>query len=196
LSNSKADVHLSYAFNSCDVQMHRQRKYILKFLIVCRIVRGSLPSKKLLQIYNMGEYFGDIIHCVSTGNLEGYENALDKQKQFFLSLKCYAIMKHLLKPIIYRNFFYSLYSSLFYLRYQISASISMKDSNQLSLDTILECAKYLNRDFNFDDVESILLSLLDQSIVKGYLIHSRRVVVFSKFDPFPEIYSTSLTKRG
>jgi hypothetical protein len=66
----------------------------------------------------------------------------------------------------------------------------------LSLDNVLECAKYLNKDFNFDDIESILLSLLDQSIVKGYLIHSRRVVVFSKFDPFPDMYSTSLAKRG
>lgn len=74
-------------------------------------------------------------------------------------------------------------------------------------DTIAEVSKLLNRNFQIDEVESLLLTLLDQvfnffkfqGIVRGYMMHSRKIVVFSKSshsNAFPPLYNLSVSKRG
>jgi hypothetical protein len=59
------------------------------------------------------------------------------------------------------------------------------DKVQISLSLIAQVFKWLGLPIDLDEVECILANLIYRGYIRGYLSHTKRVLVLSKRDPFP-----------
>ena len=57
--------------------------------------------------------------------------------------------------------------------------------HQIALDHVANAFKWLGMPIDLDEVECILANLIYRGYVRGYLSHSKRMLVLSKRDPFP-----------
>lgn len=87
----------------------------------------------------------------------------DRQGTYLLLEKC--------KTVCYRNLLKRVYKIL--------------DKHQVSLSYVASAFKYLGMPIDLDEIECILANLIYRGYVRGYLSHSKRVLVLSKRDPFP-----------
>ena len=86
-----------------------------------------------------------------------------RQGTYLLLEKC--------KTICYRNLFKRVHAVL--------------GSHQIPLSQVASAFKWLNIDLDLDEIECILSNLIYRGFVRGYLSHTKRVLVLSKRDPFP-----------
>jgi hypothetical protein len=57
--------------------------------------------------------------------------------------------------------------------------------HQVPLTQIMKVLQWLESPMDLDEIECILANLIYRGYVRGYLSHSKRVLVLSKKDPFP-----------
>ena len=75
------------------------------------------------------------------------------------------------KTVCYRNLFKRVHLIL--------------DKHQISLSYVASVFKWLAMPIDLDEVECILANLIYRGYIRGYLSHTKRVLVLSKRDPFP-----------
>lgn len=75
------------------------------------------------------------------------------------------------KMICYRNLFKRVYKII--------------GKEQINLEYIAKSFKWLGVPIDLDEVECILANLIYKQYIRGYLSHTKRVLVLSKKDPFP-----------
>jgi len=66
------------------------------------------------------------------------------------------------------------------------------DKHQIPLEQVSTVFKWLDIPMDLDEIECILANLIYRGVIRGYLSHSKRVLVLSKRDPFP---TTGLVAR-
>ena len=71
------------------------------------------------------------------------------------------------------------YRSLFQRIYKVT------EKHQIALEQVSTVFKWLDISMDLDEIECILANLIYRGVVRGYLSHSKRVLVLSKRDPFP-----------
>ena len=86
-----------------------------------------------------------------------------RQGTYLLLEKC--------KTVCYRNLFKRLHLVL--------------EHHQIPLQHVADTFKWLGMPIDLDEVECILANLIYRGYVRGYLSHTKRVLVLSKRDPFP-----------
>ena len=59
------------------------------------------------------------------------------------------------------------------------------EHSQIPLPHVADTFKWLGMPIDLDEVECILANLIYRGYVRGYLSHTKRVLVLSKRDPFP-----------
>lgn len=59
------------------------------------------------------------------------------------------------------------------------------EKHQIPLHQVGHAFKWLGMPIDLDEVECILANLIFRGYVRGYISHSKRVLVLSKRDPFP-----------
>jgi len=57
--------------------------------------------------------------------------------------------------------------------------------HQVLLQHIAKILKWLDTPMDLDEIECILANLIYRGYVRGYISHTKRVLVLSKKDPFP-----------
>lgn len=75
------------------------------------------------------------------------------------------------KTVCYRNLFKRIHYIL--------------EKHQILLEDVASAFKWLGMPIDLDEVECILANLIYRGYIRGYLSHSKRVLVLSKRDPFP-----------
>lgn len=88
---------------------------------------------------------------------------VDSRGTYLLLEKC--------KTVCYRNLFKRIHIIL--------------DKHQISLAYVAKALKWLGMPIDLDEVECILANLIYRGYIRGYLSHSKRVLVLSKKEPFP-----------
>lgn len=86
-----------------------------------------------------------------------------RQGTYLLLEKC--------KTVCYRNLFLRVHLVL--------------EKTQISLGHVVQVFKWLGMPIDLDEVECILANLIYRGYIRGYLSHTKRVLVLSKRDPFP-----------
>jgi hypothetical protein len=89
---------------------------------------------------------------------------------YFFSQGTYLLLEKC-KTVCYRNLFKRVHLIL--------------EKHQISLMYVAKAFKWLGLPIDLDEVECILANLIYRGFVRGYLSHSKRVLVLSKRDPFP-----------
>ncbi|XP_076904122.1 enhanced ethylene response protein 5-like [Bidens hawaiensis] len=89
-----ADHKLSYALKHCDPQSEANIRMILKYLVPVKLSIGILPTKSLLEKYNLVEY-NDIVLAMKRGDLRLLRRALEEHEDRFLRSGVYLVLEKL-----------------------------------------------------------------------------------------------------
>ncbi|GAB6018913.1 PCI domain-containing protein 2 [Chamberlinius hualienensis] len=170
-----ADECLTYAFEHCHVSSQKNKRQILIYLIPIKILLGYMPKAQLLRKYNLTQ-FEDVVQAVKAGNLAQLSKAMETHRTYFFSV--YLILEKL-KIITYRNLFKKVFSIL--------------KTYQIPLDSFLTSLKYAGvEDVDLDEVECIVVNLIYEGKIKGYVSHQHQKLVVSKQNPFPALSSLTV----
>ena len=96
----EAENYLSYAFEHCHKSSQGNKKHILTYLIPVKMLLGHMPSKEVLQKYDLMQ-FDEVVQGVKQGNLLRLNQALETHETFFIKAGIYLILEKL-KIITFR----------------------------------------------------------------------------------------------
>jgi len=164
-----AEINLDYALQHCHVKAIGNKKRILNYLLPVKLLRGRLPTDKLLQKYSLVE-FKPLVEGIRRGDLRTFNDGLSKHQDLFIRRGTYLLLEKC-KTVCYRNLFKRVYTIV--------------KRPQMRLDHVVKAFEWLGMPIDLDEVECILANLIFRGYVRGYISHSKRIVVLSKKDPFP-----------
>eukprot|EP00980_Cylindrotheca_fusiformis_P010719 scaffold2402_cov109-Cylindrotheca_fusiformis.AAC.1 len=164
-----AERNLDFAFCHCHRNSIQNKKRILRYLVPIKLYRGRLPSIRLLDKYGLDE-FKPLVEGIRKGDLRTFQSGLVKYQDRFIRQGTYLLLEKC-KTVCYRNLFKRIHMIL--------------QKHQISLNHVANAFKWLGLQIDLDEVECILANLIYRGYVRGYLSHSKRVLVLSKRDPFP-----------
>ncbi|KAH8553682.1 hypothetical protein BGW37DRAFT_268332 [Umbelopsis sp. PMI_123] len=175
----KAERELDIAFRKCTRHATRNKRLILIYLISARMVLGIFPRPELLAKYNLMDKYHSLCTAIKQGNLSGYQYHLERYMPLLLREGNYMMLKERVKVIIWRCLFRKVY-------------ILLREPGKTPTLPFAQCLialQFSSGDQTYDmlDIECLLVSLLDQSYLKGYLHHQKQIAVLSKNLAFPRI---------
>lgn len=91
---AKAREQLRFAFEKCHPENPRNKKKILKFLVLVEINLNNFPSKALLQKYQLNEYIAISEACMA-GDMVKFEEALNQHMNYFVYGGVYLVVEKL-----------------------------------------------------------------------------------------------------
>lgn len=165
----QAEKNFDFALRHCHKSANANKKRILNYLVPVKLLRGRLPTIKLLEKYSLYEFL-PLLNGMRTGNLMEFSDGLTKNQDLFIRRGTYLLLEKC-KMICYRNLFKRVYSII--------------GKEQIRLEMIARSLKWLGMPIDLDEVECILANLIFKQYIRGYLSHAKRVLVLSKKDPFP-----------
>ncbi|KAJ8974556.1 hypothetical protein NQ317_007327 [Molorchus minor] len=175
-SNYKAaDEYLTYAFENCHKSSRKNKRLILIYLVPVKMLLGYIPSKKVLEKYDVVQFW-DLVQAVCQGNLKRFDELMDMHETFFIKCGIYLIVDKL-KIIAYRNLFRKVYLIL--------------NTHQIPVEALQSALEYLGQDVDLDETQCIVANLIYEGKIKGYISHQHRKVVVSKQNPFPALTTLS-----
>ncbi|GKY92251.1 hypothetical protein MPSEU_000196300 [Mayamaea pseudoterrestris] len=167
-----AETSLECALRNCHAKSEagmRNKRKILRYLVPVKLYRGRLPSAALLQKYGLVEFVA-VSEAIRTGNLRTFHDSLLQFQHIFIRQGTYLLLEKC-KTVCYRNLFKRIHVIL--------------ERHQISLIQVSDTFRWLGMPIDLDEVECILANLIFRGYVRGYLSHTKRVLVLSKRDPFP-----------
>ncbi|CAJ1947046.1 unnamed protein product [Cylindrotheca closterium] len=165
-----AEKNLDFAFLHCHQGSPKNKRCILRYLIPIKLYRGRLPTMYLLEKYGLEE-FKPLVDGLQKGDLRAFQDGLVRYQDRFIRQGTYLLLEKC-KTVCYRNLFKRVHNIL--------------DKHQISLNHVAAAFKWLGLPIDLDEVECILANLIFRGYVRGYLSHTKRVLVLSKRDPFPK----------
>eukprot|EP00814_Leptocylindrus_danicus_P013377 CAMPEP_0116008274 /NCGR_PEP_ID=MMETSP0321-20121206/2772_1 /TAXON_ID=163516 /ORGANISM="Leptocylindrus danicus var. danicus, Strain B650" /LENGTH=399 /DNA_ID=CAMNT_0003477079 /DNA_START=38 /DNA_END=1237 /DNA_ORIENTATION=+ len=163
----KAEQCLMFAYSNAEPWNKRR---ILNFLLPIKLLRGRLPQKRLLEKYEMHQYV-PLVDGLRNGDLKSFSDALEKYGELFLKRGTFLLLEKC-KYIVYRNLFKRCW-------------MIMNKTNQIPLHVMQKALIFCGTSVDIDEVECIAANLIYRNYMRGYLSHTKRVLVLSKRDPFP-----------
>jgi hypothetical protein len=173
----RAEERLSYAFSKCHKHSRKNVRLILRYLIPVRLILGILPSKKLLEMYDLKEFY-DVVEAMRRGDARLLNASLDAGEAEFIRQGTYLILEKL-RMSVYRTLFKKVHA--------IHGEMDPGKSNQVALAKFQRALEWCGISVDIDEVECIIANLIFRKFVKGYISHKNRVVVLSKTDAFPSL---------
>ncbi|XP_019871609.1 PCI domain-containing protein 2 [Aethina tumida] len=171
-----ADNYLTYAFENCHKSSKRNKRLILIYLVPVKMLLGYIPSKSVLEKYDVVEFW-ELVEAVVQGNLKKFDDILYFHRSFFVKYGIYIIVDKL-KIIAYRNLFRKIYLML--------------NSHQIPVEAFQAALVHLGQtDVDLDETECIVANLIYENKIKGYISHQHKKIVVSKQMPFPALSSLS-----
>jgi nuclear mRNA export protein PCID2/THP1 len=172
--------NLTYAAEKIPTSKFKANKrLVLMYLIPAKIMRGSLPSLKLLESFDMMCYIG-IVKALRSGNLSLFDSALEEHEYLFIHKGLYLVLQRM-RLIVFR----SLCKKVFRTRVAMKA----ERPNVLNLDDYRMGLRACEVDLPRSEAECIIANLIFNGYVKGYISHKLGFLVLSTKMPFPELQS-------
>lgn len=168
---AQATEDLMYALDNIPSSLEDHKRHVLLYLIPTKILAGSLPSEMILIKFNM-YWFGDMVKAIKTGNLEIFDDAVEKYEEFFIRKGLYLAVEKM-RPLVYRSL--------------CRRVAKMVGNNKVALDKIRVSLQLCGKEMETDEVECIIANLIYKGYIKGYISHKVGYLVLSKKNPFPQI---------
>jgi nuclear mRNA export protein PCID2/THP1 len=174
---SEAVDNLTYAVDRTPEQYEINKRLVLLYLIPARILRGTLPSRRLLKGYNMF-WYEDISRALRTGNLRLFDEAVERHEQFFIRKGLYLAIEKM-RSLVYRSLCSKLYNA--------RVAMAKVDPHKVKLEDVQLSLRVCGVEMSKDEVECILANLIYNGIIKGYLSHTVGYLVLSTKNAFPPL---------
>ncbi|KAI8801188.1 hypothetical protein BJ742DRAFT_838147 [Cladochytrium replicatum] len=157
-----ADAHLTFSFERCIRDLPHKR-LILRNLVIVRMHLGRLPSRRLLEKYEIQPVLGELARCVRQPHFSGYEAALSRDRTLLFRWGCYSLLKDRFSLLMYRNLVFKV--------------ASLAETTQVPLDFVVTAAHFSGAiDATMTTVEGMAVALIDEGLIKGYLLHGRQLL--------------------
>lgn len=169
----EAEKLLDYVFENCHPESFKNIRLTLIFLIPIKMLLGRLPSKQLMEKYDLHQ-FQDIKKALLAGKIGDLDKAIEEHSEFLWRYGIYLIIERL-RPIALRNLFKKV--------------SKQSDSHLIDLNILLKAVRSVQPDeeVSLEEVHCMLSNLIYEGKIKGYLSIGHQKLVLSKKDPFPPI---------
>lgn len=169
----EAEKLLDFVFENCHPNSRKNKRLTMIFLIPIKMLLGRMPSKQLLEKYDLCQ-FDDIKRAVISGRIGDLDRAIEAHSDFLWRYGIYLIIEKL-RPIALRNLFKKV--------------AKCADSHLVDLGTLLNAVRLVQpgEDIKMEEVHCMLSNLIYEGKVKGYLSIGHQKLVLSKTNPFPPI---------
>ncbi|KAG1700234.1 hypothetical protein DVH05_012040 [Phytophthora capsici] len=172
----KAETCLDYAWKHCHRGKARNKRMILQFLVPVKLLLGVMPSPKLLSDFALEEYTG-LTDAIRDGNLHLFTEYLAQYQGKFIQQGVYLLIEKL-RLLVLRNLFKKVYL--------------IQQNHQLHLqDFQLALHVATGHSMDMDEIECVITNLIFKGYIKGYMSHTKKILVVSKTQPFPPIVDVS-----
>lgn len=169
-----ADEFLSFAFENCHRKSIKNKRLILTYLVPVKMLLGFMPSRQLLQKYDLMQFW-DLVSTVKNGDLRGIDEVMDLHENFFIKAGIYLIVEKL-KITAYRNLFRKVYL--------------VENSHQIDILNFQAALQVMGQeDVDSDETQCIVANLIYDGKIKGYISYQHKKVVVSKQNAFPPLSS-------
>lgn len=169
-----ADEYLTFAFENCHRSSKKNKCLILIYLVPVKILLGYIPSKQILEKYDLLQFW-ELVQAVCQGNLLLLDQVIEKYETFFIKSGIYLIVEKL-KIVAYRNLFRKVYLIL--------------NTHQVPIEALQTALHLMGQtDVDIDETQCIVANLIYDGKIKGYISQQHRKVVVSKQNPFPSLTS-------
>lgn len=176
----EAEKLLDFVFENCHPESRNNIRLTLIFLIPIKMLLGRMPSRKLLEKYELCQ-FDSIKRAVITGRVGDLDKAIEQHSNFLWRYGIYLIIERL-RPIALRNL--------------LKRVAKIANSHLVDLNMILNAVRMVQpeEDVKIEEVHCLLSNLIYEDKVKGYLSIGHQKLVLSKTNPFPPI--SELARRN
>ncbi|KAJ2124804.1 hypothetical protein IW147_001409 [Coemansia sp. RSA 720] len=181
-----ARIQLDRAFTMCPAWHYHNKRIILRYLFVANMICGRLPTRRLLEKYDMESVYYQLVACFKAGDLAGFQNVLVDHMDMFREQGNFLVLLERTKMLIYRTA----------LRRVSLIDRGEERANVVQYRDVLTAFRVSaqNPDMDVFEMEGILASLISQKLVLAFLFHHQKLVNLSRKTPFPVISQIGKTK--
>jgi len=184
---TEAREDLEYAFQHCHKDSIENKLKILELLIPVKLKLGEFPKPRLLQKYSL-PHLEKIIQACRDGDIALFQQELEQNQQHFIEKGTFLLVT-LLEPLIYRKI---VAQTLQVQTKRFEEKIITLEPNKMPLSVLLAALRVKGMpNITTDELECILANLIFKGYLKGYIAHSRAIVLPKK-NPFPALNTKKL----
>lgn len=181
--------HLRWAFEHCtSAHAHNKRKILIS-LIAVQIILGRYPHALLLDQFNLRPQYGALVKMHRLGYGAGVMNELERHREWLRTRGLYMLLREKLVLGVWRN--------LIQRCMRLSPHTDEKPNAPptLALQSLVLPARHAWNDDSlmFEDLECVAANLIDQGLMKAYILHSKGMIVLQRgphrgFPPMSDVY--------
>ncbi|OIR58558.1 MAG: COP9 signalosome complex subunit 12 [Amphiamblys sp. WSBS2006] len=175
----EAEALFEKAFAICINTAARNKREILVYLIVLRLMHGKVPQERLLHRYCLAEKYLPLVASFKEGNIALFNKTLAQEREWHIEKETYLALVVHVKNIVYRNFFKTVYS--------LCLESGVCEEGRLDIPLLEKALLWMKQETEAEDIECIAANLIYQEYMNGYISHEKKIIVLSKKNPFPSI---------
>ncbi|AOA61611.1 TREX-2 complex component [Komagataella phaffii CBS 7435] len=208
-----AFVQLNWCLNNAYINNtnHRTKnmELILKYLIPSSLIVGKIPNLNILnqllssqEAHPLIELYRPLISTLKKGNVFEFHKYLFDNESYFLKMNVLLPLLQRLRILLFRNLVRKLAlieppvnNSLRFSSIKTALFVSISPNQNAYFQNNYSYLIVTNES-QIDDsfVENLMISLIDQNLIKGKLVNDNHRIIVSKADTFPEIPTIYSTK--
>jgi nuclear mRNA export protein PCID2/THP1 len=171
----KAREYLRFAFSFSHPDNPRNKKKILKFLVLVEINLNVFPTKALLQKYQLTEYI-DLVESCQAGDMSKFEDALNRYMDYFIYGGVYLVVEKL-RHLTLRNLMKKV---ALVVQKDKTLQVSEKQPHLIKLDIVHNILRKWDPEMDQDELECLLANQISMNHIKGYISHEKRLLVLPR----------------
>ncbi|KZT62121.1 hypothetical protein CALCODRAFT_549038 [Calocera cornea HHB12733] len=177
----KAERGFVSTFYSCPMRARRNKELALNYLIPIRLLKGILPSRKLLNRFpNLEMLYRPFGDAIRKGDIKEFDARLAWAETRLVEAGVYLTVERAREVCLSRLF-----------RKTWRALSKPDPLTRVPISSFQAALKISGLDISQEEVECLLANMIYKGYMRGYLSHGTGILVLSKQDPFPSL----LTRR-
>ncbi|KAI1320450.1 COP9 signalosome (CSN) subunit [Mortierella claussenii] len=171
---AKAELDLQFAFDHTPPVFHKHRRLILHYLIPVKLLRGSLPSVRLLQEFpELNTLYAPLLQGIKTGNVQAFDDGLAQGADRLMAVGQYLTVE-MARGLAMRTLFKKVFTTT-------------GASSKVDIRLFQTALAFVGVTADLDEVECMLANMIYKKYIRGYISQEKRVLVLSKGNPFPSL---------
>jgi hypothetical protein len=181
--------HLNWSFRNC-LASSRNKRTILMYLIAPAMLLGKLPSRELLELYNLEHIYWPLVVALRGARYSAFMAHLENTDWFY---------KNSLLVLLRSRSIIVLHRMALYKLWRISTSGSDKPVSTVAFnhfETAVKLSGALIAANDDQEIENIGVSLISQGYVKANIFTRNKVLRLKPVDPIPRMVSIHRIGQG
>jgi hypothetical protein len=146
---------------------------VLRYLIPTQLLRGLLPKEEIFLKYPNLTVYQSLVHSIREGNLYKFDQIFQQHQRLLIKWGTWLIIERA-RLLVVRKLFRKIWSSL-------------GNPSRLHLTTLTTGVSYSTKTkVSQEQVSCLIVNLIAQNMMKGYISFEKQILVLSNKNPFPK----------